>query len=409
MALQVGGYSVNRDEAETLLQKYFPRDAQKTWDRYLLDKVCLIGVKSILEDPSGSSVLSRCPEGKTPVFLPANLPEIVLKLSGAESCCSRFMQMVRGIKLCDKMGFAHLVIPKARIIGDWLIEKRLPLDTNPFEQAKFYLNNREQCTQAILEFTHFALQTGITDMVRKESMFRGIEFPRVDNFPLFRTPEGKIAVGLIDIEHDKDTSCPIKIGEDFDKDDLYVIRKKVVGDLVYFYPYHADLIQQVALQYLDQETLSNLALEQKAAEGIRYLKTLVPDFIHYLKNKRKMTPEVKETIIDALVKEIPVIVKRRQPDSKVSYLEEGIKERQAMSDFIDETMRFLTDLKVQKMRNTSHVFKQCELHFFVSDFSIIPHPYKIGLRFLELLEKHGIINHYCPKPFMGSGSEIVIL
>lgn len=201
--------SINRIPAAILIQKHVRGYlARKERDQFLIDKVYKMALKGILEKP-----MFRHKEGKTPVYFPEEYPQIILKQAG-DNCDHRFRQMVRAKRLCQQMGYTHLVIPKARVVKDWMVEERLLLNTHPFEQAKAYLDNREACAQAIVEFSHFVFERGLTDMKRDCSMFKGLGFPRVDNFPLFQALPGRWAIGLIDIEHDKETSAPIKAGED---------------------------------------------------------------------------------------------------------------------------------------------------------------------------------------------------
>lgn len=380
------------NSAACVIQKYF-RGFRVRKD--LLEKVYIPCVSQLLQNPYAWVPMRRNMEGKTAVYFPCRFPEIVIKLSGS-NCAIRLNQMVRGGHLCNKNGYTHLVIPKARIVDQCLVEERLPINTLPFEQAKIYLDHKEELIPLIQEFTHFAFQTGLTDMVEPRSpFFKGFDCPRVDNFPFFRNSEGKIVLGLIDLEHDKDNSH-------FTSSDLPIIYQKVICDLIYFFPYHAEIIKQIARQYLDEETILKLSLDEREEAGKQYLDAIGPHFLHYLEMRQKINEEIKGELIEELLH--PTKLKCRRQIAKPSSFE-----RQEIQSFVEGALQFLLDLKTQKKKDSSHLFEQCLLQFYLADFPVKPEGYQgIARRLLSSLERRKIIYHYCPKPIYGVGYEVVI-
>lgn len=125
---------------------------------------------------------------------------------------------------------------------------------------------------------------------------------------------------------------------------------------------------------------------------------MVPGFLHYQANRKQMTPEVKEILVEELLKILPIKVRRRGAP-----IQDDSKDRQALSAYVEGAFKVLCCLKEEKM--PTHF---CLIRFHLIQFPNGPAPFdKLGVRFLELLEEQGIIYHYCPCP-SGPGSETVI-
>ncbi len=147
--------------------------------------------------------LPHAPKGRTPVFLPKDLP-IVLK-EVRVTCDARIAQMLEARQLLEIIGATHLVIPEARKYRGFLIEDRLPIDgVDYLEQMGLYVQNKDKFTKAIREFTAFLCRSELSDLwMRHDAHFLWGKVPsdvaRFDNIPLYiENGEGKI--GLIDLE-----------------------------------------------------------------------------------------------------------------------------------------------------------------------------------------------------------------
>ena len=163
--------------------------------------------RSFVDMTSDYTGIPIAPAGLTRVYFPPEItPPVVLKMSGPDSS-PRVDQMMAMRKVSEKHGLGHLVIPKARVHGDCIIEERLPLgDVMIRGQLGLYRHYRAEFTPAIQDLTRFAFHVSIEDMDsgkgRERSYFSGI-VPRYDNFPLYIDRSGKeprFRIGLIDLE-----------------------------------------------------------------------------------------------------------------------------------------------------------------------------------------------------------------
>ena len=75
---------------------------------------------------------------------------LVLKHSGTPQNIRRLNKMRLAREVCEKMGYTHLVVPRARLYKDFIVESRLPIILhNAKAQIDLYLENKEQFTTAI--------------------------------------------------------------------------------------------------------------------------------------------------------------------------------------------------------------------------------------------------------------------
>jgi len=159
--------------------------------------------KPYIDIPSNRKGLPQASSGKTPVYLPKELP-IVLKESGSPQNQKRFDQMKQGREICEQSGYENLIIPKARVYGNFIVESRLPItEHGTKEQIGLYIENRERFTSAIKEFTGFLCQSTLNDIRggTNDAYETLSETPlgRYDNIALYlEEDQGKI--GLIDLE-----------------------------------------------------------------------------------------------------------------------------------------------------------------------------------------------------------------
>jgi len=171
--------------------------------QYSLSEHLLEQAKVYIEDRSKLSGLPIASRGKTPVYLPKELP-IVPKLTGSQHSQIRLAQMREGRKLCDKNRYKHLDIPAASVRGDFIIERRLPLlAQHTKEHIGLYIENSERFSPAIREFVGFLCQADLSDITGARSdpynMLSEAPIGRYDNVALYLNNEQGY-IGLIDLE-----------------------------------------------------------------------------------------------------------------------------------------------------------------------------------------------------------------
>lgn len=149
--------------------------------------------------------LPKAAEGKTRVYLPPRLP-VVLKDSGSSAAERRLKQMEEARGICDRNGYNCLVVPKALVYNDFLIESRFPMrKSNDAKNAiGYYLDNKDKFTLAIQQFAGFLCQTSLTDLADRNGTpfccFSETSVGRYDN--LMMHVEGEQGMfGLIDLEN----------------------------------------------------------------------------------------------------------------------------------------------------------------------------------------------------------------
>lgn len=196
--------------------------------------------KVLVGDPSKLNKMLKASPGLTTVYLPKDLP-IVLKESGKESE-NRFKKMEEARKLCNQIKAHNLVIPEARVHGDFIIETRLPvLQGGDKESMGLYFEHRDQFTSVVKEFTTFMLNCSLSDITGSRYdpyAFIGekgahSEYGRYDNISIY-LKDGVGKIGLIDLEGFKSVQ---------DKSDSTY---SAVYSVVCFFPYHFDEIMAIA-------------------------------------------------------------------------------------------------------------------------------------------------------------------
>lgn len=226
-------YKVER--AATTMQKhmrgYLVRKAhlpQNLFPQYNL--MC----KKIME--GGSHSIPQALDGKTKVYLPQEIPRVVIKNSGRKSAIARFhlMQLIRSILIAQKS--SHLIIPRANLCNDFLVEERLPINTNTYHNMNLYISQPELFDDAVRELTRLFSQASLGDLIDKCSTkplgrIAG-DFVRYDNLPLYITEEngkkvGKI--GLIDLEEAHTTNS---------------VNVSCFEIIARIFPYHVDIIKE---------------------------------------------------------------------------------------------------------------------------------------------------------------------
>ena len=293
------------DEAATIIQKHIRG--------YLARKSFL---------PSGmfSEYTAQCektksmrqaPGGNTAVFLSEEMPEVVLKQSGRRFAIKRFHQMqeVRSVLTAQKS--SHLVIPKARLCGKFLVEERLQININNYHNMFTYILQPQLFDEAVREMTRLFSKVHISDLIgcvtdsleNSDNPEKSCGYVRYDNLPLFITEEdgkktGKI--GLIDLEHASKGSGGLEV-------------------LARIFPLHVDSIKDEARKchmFVDDK-----ALEERSEDGKRYFQLKFADHFDWVKKHGVSTSRPFE-IGEKRIKKLKKVVE-----------EELLKLNQRKSDF----------------------------------------------------------------------------
>lgn len=211
--------------------------------RHILNYVLLEKAKPYIDIPSNLQDVPRATSGKTPVYLPKELP-VVLKKSGSLESQKRFDQMKQGRKICEGSGYRNLIIPKARVYGNFIVESRLPITMHSTkERIGLYIENRERFTAAIKDFTGFLFQSCLKDITGNYGTdpygtLSKSPIGRYDNIALYlEDEEGKI--GLIDLEEFSPGCNKLQKNWSFSR----------CMDAIRLFPYHIDEILSVAKNF----------------------------------------------------------------------------------------------------------------------------------------------------------------
>ncbi len=277
-------------------KSFLPREL---YARYLKECVTALG--------PDSNTIPQAADGDTRVYLPQTMSEIILKHLENRPAIKRFQQMQQVRSVLHAQKSLHLVIPKVRLCGDFLVEQRLPINTDSYHNMELYSSQPQLFDQAICELTRLFSKKYIGDLVNscQSSPLREIvgDVVRYDNLPLYiiekdGEKEGKI--GLIDLERIQDV-------EDSSSREL--------NTLVRIFPLHLDLIKKEAAtlkMQLDQKSLDSLAAS--AEEGKKYLQVSFLDHLQWLKDKGistnnalqifKINPQREQELISLLKEEL---------------------------------------------------------------------------------------------------------
>jgi hypothetical protein len=178
----------------------------------------------------------RAQAGKTLVYLPLDLPGVVLKLSGRTVAKERFYKTQVMKDIIRSQGYKSLLIPRMHLCGEFLVEERLLIDIDPQYNAMLYLTNKELFDDPVREMTRFFGHAYIDYLVEKNSEDDSILRVRYDNIPfLLEEKEGQKSIKLAFLDLERSTSNP-----DFKK-----ARHKFYI-LVSMFPLHVDLIEEEA-------------------------------------------------------------------------------------------------------------------------------------------------------------------
>jgi hypothetical protein len=234
----------------------------------------------------GSNSMKRAEAGTTRVYLPeGGMSGFVLKLSYRRTAITRFHQMQEVRSILRNFNTSDLIIPKAFLCGEFLVEERLPINVNYYHNMEIYLKNTSLFNNAIVELTKLFSKGYLDDLIGAnlwnslsniDGVYNSI---RYDNLPLYIVEKnGKSVgkIGLIDLEHMQKKPNPAGL-----------------QTLARIFPYHLDIIIEEANSLgiinpidliIDKRSGEN-PLVAAANKGKKYLQVGFSDHISFLKQK----------------------------------------------------------------------------------------------------------------------------
>ncbi|MCP5506293.1 MAG: IQ calmodulin-binding motif-containing protein [Chlamydiales bacterium] len=212
--------------------------------------------------------------GKTTVYLPQEMPGVVLKSSGRKDAITRFHQMQEIRSILNSQNSSHLIIPKANLCKEFLVEERLPINVDSYHNMGLYLSQPELFDEAVRELTRLFSRVYLSDLVSYQlnplGHIAGVEdFVRYDNLPMYVVEENgkkKGKIGLIDLEH---------MQKDPNSQDLET--------LVRIFPLHLNVIKNEANKL--NMKVNKGSLDASAEMGRKYLQVGFIDHLNWLKQK----------------------------------------------------------------------------------------------------------------------------
>lgn len=323
--------SLNTPEnrAATTIQKYFrgylarkPHLPSNLYPQYLAqcDRV---------KGPESHSI-PQAQSGKTRVYLPQEMPGVVLKNSGRKEAITRFHQMQEVRSILDSQNSSHLIIPKANLCQEFLVEQRLPINVDSYHNMGLYLSQPELFDEAVRELTRLFSRVYLSDLVSHHYNPLGHiddvgDFVRYDNLPMYVVEEngkkeGKI--GLIDLEH-------VQNGPN----------SQSLETLVRIFPLHLDVIKNEASK-LKME-VNEVSLDASAKKGRKYLQVGFIDHLECLKQKGVSTeiPPQPFQVSPQRVKELTSLL-----ETELLRLNQGVNDLFARKKYREEPKKnFFTE------------------------------------------------------------------
>lgn len=219
--------------------------------------------KNLIDNPNALEKTKLAFHGKSNVYLPKEIPRLVIKEVQFKS---RAVQMHEVRSFCKKQGFSHLVVPRCSLYNGHLIETRLPINDDDVAQVMLYARNQEKCTPAIEELTALCCHGWLNDLMDAGHALCYLvgDKPRYDNLPFFVSPvDGQLKLGLIDLEHFVFDLVPPSSAD--------LLKRLQV--LVRIFPYHRDQILQKAKEFCpDIEPGENF--ERAQQRGLKFIEML---------------------------------------------------------------------------------------------------------------------------------------
>ncbi len=246
----------------------------------------------------------------------------------------------------EELGCSHLIIPKAIPVKNYLIEQRLPISVNSFDNMRLYCSQTGLFDEAVREVVRLSTICDITSdlldyRVHPPGKSAGVEdFVRYDNLPLYKASidgleQGRL--GLIDLEQ----MIPAQYGE-------------TLRSITRIFPYHYGIIKEEADRI--QIPYDDEILKAAVADGKKYLAAGYEDHYEWLQEKgvldnfkdwsRGISQELMSDVKNAIAKELMSmnegVILAQGVDyivrSREDFLKGGATSAEILSDGITETV-----------------------------------------------------------------------
>ena len=238
-------------------------------------------------------LIPKAEGGHTKVYLPNELPYLVLKKTGRSHALMRLRQMQTVRTILDLQKSSHLIVPRANLCQNFTVEERLPIDINYCYNMGLYTCQPRLFDDAVRELIRLFSKIHINDLVNK------YDIVRYDNLPMYIVEkngrkEGR--VGLIDLERLQE--APSTRG---------------MSTVARIFPLHLDIIKDEASK-LNVELDEN-SLNDATEKGKRCLQVEFSDHLEWLKQKGlynknsssqafEITPESIEKLTNCVEEEL---------------------------------------------------------------------------------------------------------
>ncbi|MBN9376788.1 MAG: hypothetical protein BGO14_01315 [Chlamydiales bacterium 38-26] len=335
---------------QSVFRAHLAQIAFKNEKRHLLSYSLYEQAKPLIDESEKLRDLPTADSGRTRVYLLNDLP-IVLKQSGSPENRKRFDKMKEARKICDDNNYSCLVIPTARIHGNFIIESRLPIRKNhdTKEQIGFYLDHLAQFTEAVEEFTSFLCQSELSDITGGTndaySTLSTVPIGRYDNVAMY-LEEGDGKLGLIDLE----SFYPKSKSEQLEA--FFACR-----EAVRLFPHHLDAIINAANKFDPKIESHRKALEEERDYVLEYFKKAYQNHLDFVKEKNiDLTNPIKFDAISLIRKDqireaIEVLIQKENNDLRFENclgetpdVTMKLFNEMAFPEIFDYTQKFITDL-----------------------------------------------------------------
>jgi hypothetical protein len=213
----------------------------------------------------------RALEGKTAIFLPVGLPEAVIKQTGVEKGKERFWKTEAMRTVIQTKGLSRFIVPRARLFHEFLIEERLPINTNVGYNAHLYLSLQDHCETLVRQFAKLFFTSGYIDyLVQKNFEDCSIIQIRYDNIPFMLINSGDtqtLSIGLIDLERSQLGTNIKSLAHR-----LYILSS--------LFPFHTYLIEEEALEAsIPLEDPERAVIDNAALHAKQYLQKKSQEYL----------------------------------------------------------------------------------------------------------------------------------
>lgn len=227
-------------------------------------------VKVIDDVNKTGALMPKAIWGCTRVYLPENVP-VAIKETKPKVANLRFNELKEAREVVDLNHFKSLVVPQARVHGEILIEKRLPLVVYSQKHSiGLYIENVDKFNEAAVELAQFLCDTSLEDIqgntLSYEVFFSEVPIARYDNIAIY-LENGKGRVGLIDLKNiDQFPSFPLE----------------ACKTAIRFFPYHFETIFSTVMKVDPEIEKHRKELETERDKVLAYFKAIYIDHFECL-------------------------------------------------------------------------------------------------------------------------------